>query len=65
MAEARSTPRHPAELRARGVRLADENRANCSSDSAACHSIAAKLGCSPSALRSWCIQAERDRPLRK
>ena len=25
-----------------------------------CHSIAAKLGCSPSTLRSWCIQAERD-----
>ena len=59
MAEARPTPRHPAELRAHGVRLADENRADCSSDSTACNSIAAKLGCSPSTLHSWCIRAER------
>ena len=64
MAEARSTPRHPAELRVRGVRLVNENRANCSSDSAAYRSIAAKLGCSPSALRGWCIQAERDAGVR-
>ena len=64
MAEARPTPRHPAELRVRGVRLVNENRANCSSDSAAYRSIAAKLGCSPSMLRSWCIQAERDAGVR-
>ena len=28
------------------------------------HSIAAELGCSPSTLRSWCIQAERDAGIR-
>ena len=46
MAERRHNPRYPDELRARGVRLVKENRADQSSDSAAYSSIAEKLGCS-------------------
>ena len=46
MLERKHTPRYPAELRVRGVRLIKENRSNYSSDSAAYASIAEKLGCS-------------------
>ena len=60
MLERKHTPRYPAELRVRGVRLIKENRSNYSSDSAAYASIAEKLGCSRFPLREWCIQAERD-----
>ena len=53
-------PRQPAELRLRGVRLFKENRPGYISDSAACASIAEKLGFPRFTLREWCIQAERD-----
>jgi len=60
MTKRRFTPAYPAELRERGVRLFQENRANYTSDSAAYRAIAPKLGCSPDSLRVWCQQAERD-----
>ena len=60
MTKRRFTPAYPAELRERGVRLVQENRAGYSSDSAAYRGIAPKLGCSPDSLRVWCQQAERD-----
>ncbi len=60
MPERKYAPRQPAELRARGVRLFKEYRPDCSSDSAACVSIAEKLGCSRFTLRQLCIPAERD-----
>ena len=60
MTKRRHTPAYPAELRERGVRHFRENRANYSSDTAACKAIAPKLGCSPDSLRVWCQQAERD-----
>ncbi len=60
MTPRRFTPAYPAELRERGVRLFRENRADYSSDSAACRAIAPKLGCSPDSLRVWCQQSERD-----
>ena len=60
MPERKHSPRQPAELRVRGVRLVKENRSNYSSDSATCASIAEKLGCSRFTFREWCIQAERD-----
>ena len=47
MTKRRFTPAYPAELRERGVRLFQENRADYSSDSAAYRAIAPKLGCSP------------------
>ena len=53
MTKRRFTPAYPAELRERGVRLFQENRA-------AYRAIAPKLGCSPDSLRVWCQQAERD-----
>ena len=46
MSERQHTPRYPDEPRPRGVRLAEENRADRSSDSAAYSSITEKLGCS-------------------
>ena len=60
MADGRSTPKYPAELRAPRVRLVIENRANYASDNVGYHSIAAKLGCSSHTLHAWCIQAEHD-----
>nr|WP_246057880.1 IS3 family transposase [Arenibacterium halophilum] len=60
MTQKRFTPAYPAELRERGVRLFQENRADYRSDSAAYRAIAPKLGCSPDSLRVWCQQAERD-----
>ncbi|MFV1874453.1 IS3 family transposase [Nioella sp.] len=60
MTKRRFTPAYPAELRERGVRLFQENRAAYTSDSAAYRAIAPKLGCSPDSLRVWCQQAERD-----
>ena len=51
---------YPTELRERGVRLFQENRADHASDNAAYKAIAPKLGCSPDSLRGWCQQAERD-----
>ena len=59
MPERKHTPRYPAELRVRGVRLAKENRPDCTSDSAAYASIAEKLECSRFTLRQWGIQEER------
>ena len=46
MPERKHSPRQPAELRARGVRLFKENRPDCSGDSAVYALIAEKLGCS-------------------
>ena len=60
MTKRRFTPAYPAELRERGVRLFQENRADHSSDSAVYRAIVPKLGCSPDSLRVWCQQAERD-----
>ena len=60
MPDRKHTPRQPAELRVRGVRLFKENRSDYISDSATYTSIAEKLGCSRFPLRQWCIQAERD-----
>ncbi len=60
MPKSKYSPRQPDELRVRGVRLFKENRPDYSSDSAACASVAEKLGCSRFTLRQWCIQAERD-----
>ncbi|MFV1876401.1 IS3 family transposase [Nioella sp.] len=60
MTKRQFTPAYPAELRERGVRLFQENRAAYTSDSAAYRAIAPKLGCSPDSLRVWCQQAERD-----
>ena len=60
MTKRKHTPAYPAELRGRGVRLFQENRADHASANAAYKPIAPKLGCSPDSLRSWCQQAERD-----
>lgn len=60
MTKRRFTPAYSAELRERGVRLFQENRANYTSDRAAYRAIAPKLDCSPDSLRVWCQQAERD-----
>ena len=54
------TPRYPAELHERGVRLVKDHRNDYGSDNAAYRAIAPKLGCSPDGLRAWCRQAERD-----
>ena len=62
MPERKHNPRQPAELRVRGVRLFKENRPNYSSDSAACASIAEKLGCSRFTLRQWRIPADYEIP---
>ena len=40
MSKQRYTPAYPAELRERGVRLFQENRASYASDTAACKAIA-------------------------
>ena len=53
MPERKHTPKYPAELLVRGVRLAKEIRPDHSSDSAACALIAEKLGCSRFTLREW------------
>ena len=60
MTKKKHIPAYPAELRERGVRLFRAQRAEYSSDTAACRAIAPKLGCSPDSLRIWCQQAERD-----
>ena len=60
MTKKKHTRAYPAELRERGVRLFRENRSEYTSDNAAYHAIAPKLGCSPDSLRVWCQQAERD-----
>ena len=60
MTKRKHAPAYPAELRERGVRLFQENRADHASDNAAYKAIAPKLGCSPDSLRGWCQQAERD-----
>jgi transposase-like protein len=58
--KSKTSPRYPAELRSRGVRLFREQRDQYDSDNAAYIAIAPKLGCSPDTLRSWHKQAERD-----
>lgn len=60
MTTIRFTPAYPGELRIRSVWLFRNNHADCTSDRAAYHAIAPKLGCSPYSLRVWCQQAERD-----
>ena len=60
MPERKHSPWQPAEFRACGVRLIQENRPKCSSDRAACALIAEKLECSSFTLCEWRIQAERD-----
>ena len=60
MEKKKSPPKYTAEFRARGVRLYKDHRVDYTSDNAAYHAIAPKLGCSPDSLRVWCQQAERD-----
>lgn len=60
MTQRNHTPSYTAKLRARGVRLFNEQRVEYRSDNAAYQAIAPKLGCAPDSLRAWCRQAERD-----
>ncbi len=60
MTKKKYNPAYPAELRARGVRLFQEQRSNYTSDTAACRATAPEPGCSTDSLRKWCRQAERD-----
>ena len=60
MPERKHSLRQPYELHGRGVRLFKENRPDYSCDSAACASVAEKLGCSRFTLRQWCIQEGRE-----
>lgn len=52
--------RYPAELKERAVRLVREHGSEHTSQWAAIQSIAAKVGCSGEALRSWVRQSETD-----
>ena len=52
--------RFAPEVRERAVRLLWEHEAEYPSRWAAVKSLAAKVGCSAEALRSWVLQAERD-----
>lgn len=52
--------RYSPEVKERAVRLVLENQAEHDSQWAAIKSIAAKVGCTPEALRRWVRQVERD-----
>ena len=52
--------KYPAEVRERAVRLVFEQQESHPSQWAAITSIAAKMGCTPEALRKWVRQVERD-----
>ena len=54
MTSKRFTPAYHAELRGRGVRHFQENRADYASDTAAYKTIGPKLGCSLGCLRALC-----------
>ena len=60
MTEKKAAPKYTSEFRARGVRLFREQRPDYTSDNAAYHAIASRLGCAPDTLRVCCVQAERD-----
>ena len=60
MPERKHTPKQPAELRVRGVRLVKENRSNYSSDSAACALIAEKRPGRSSADKARIKELERE-----
>lgn len=52
--------RYSPEVKERAVRLVLEHQGEHDSQWAAIGSIAAKIGCTPEALRRWVRQAERD-----
>jgi transposase len=54
------TPRHPAAVRQRAVRLVAEQQGEYDSQWAAICSIATKFGVSSETLREWVRQAEVD-----
>ena len=55
------TPKYPAELRERAIRMVQEHRRDYASEWAAIGSIAAKLGiAAPETLRKWIRRAEVD-----
>ncbi len=56
--------RYSPEVRERAVRLVFDTQGEDESQWAAIRSIAAKIGCSPDALRRWVRQAERNRGVR-
>jgi transposase len=65
MDEKKRSKTYSPEVRARAVRMVMEHRGEYESEWAAISSIAAKIGCSGEALRSWVRQAERDQGLRE
>ena len=60
MANHKTTPNFPAEVRERAVRMMLEHRTEHTSQWAAIASIAAKIGCTAQTLSNWVRQAERD-----
>ena len=53
MTKGNSGNRFSPEVKARAVRLVEENEANYETRSACVRSIAGKIGCSPETLRDW------------
>jgi transposase len=64
MDEKKRTKTYSPEVRARAVRMVVDHQGEYDSQWAAISSIAAKIGCSGEALRTWVRQAERDQGLR-
>ena len=56
--------RYSPEIRERAVRLVHEQQGEYESQWAAMVSIAAKIGCTPEALRTWVRQSEADQGIR-